>query len=350
MSEKTLKLRAKQRSNGRGWNSKHGSFFPRHKLNKFEGRRLGHRKAYCLYQDNYSWRGDYLDSTVVEGFLGKWINKPYSDCCRAWQRKTKDLQAKRWHATHMTSWIDEYLNEDRWVGRKGSWYVDDKGLLQKSDKDDSTCISPLTKQQLRHNKKIEISINKWDSVAIPWGSYYYRDHAEYLLDIKYKQPRLIGEMYCVIDKEVLLLPVYHVYEGYFYRSHGEGYYAKHMINTPNYLKYKFIEDNWIIPKIKTRKSYYYNELYHSKLKSVLSRKYQDQVEAIKKVEEDIRRTEFEDPYNMHERYKETLLRYQKELTQISKYERMETGYGKLCPLVKRKDYEEIKALSKLSNI
>lgn len=308
MSDKGLLFKKRKNNHGSHHKCSKGSGFPRHSMNHYPGTHLGMKLRYSkpsigrLYRE---WGPNYgcLRTNRIIGFVNKFIGKPYNDLVKAFYTLIKDLRdSHKGVGLSNLEWHFERFRYRRW---KGSYYVDDNGLVQMVPlESERKRIKGITKQQVTHNRRVKIP--DFGAVSLPrdietrdfWSRHRLLEYGSISYkESRYKNPRLLGSYWCNMDGKILLLPVYHVPES---REYAKYWADTHNVSKPkkgNYYgsypkkwdmsgycdrfsdlfrpgNYRFkwaqnIENEWVIPVIQfskndTRYDMYY-KMYHSKL-------------------------------------------------------------------------------------
>nr|DAK03823.1 MAG TPA: hypothetical protein [Bacteriophage sp.] len=169
MSEKGLLFKKRKNNHGQHPKCSRGSQFPRHSMNYYPGTYLGMRLRYSkpsigrLYRE-YNYNRGYLRTNRIIGFINKFIGKPYNDLVKAFYILIKDLRAE--HKDVGLADLEWYFGKLRYRRRKGDYYIDDDGLVQKIHPESTRKqTSNINKQQIAYNKSVKIP--DFGRVSIP---------------------------------------------------------------------------------------------------------------------------------------------------------------------------------------
>lgn len=386
MSDKCVLFKSRKNNHGCRHRCSRGSEFPRHSMNYYPGTHLGMKLRYSkpsigrCYRTNFKY-GGYVRTNRMIGFINKFVGKPYNDLVTAFYILIKDLRNKDVGLSN----LEKYFTDNKYSSWRGSYYIDNDGLVQVAKqivrRKQST---PASKQQIAHNKKVKIP--DFGKVSSPRPinksvSYRYElpesDSLSYDRP-QYKAPRFLGNYWCDIDGKMLFLPVYHVPGSLMYAKYCAKTFGHSKPSNPNYYydyprtwdfkgycdKFsdgfrpgedsfywaQYMENEWVVPIIPFRKwnsfgvrSAMYREMHQSK--AVLLPNTEELLKAqklVQKCKDNLVSSQTSESwwYGKTEECKMELDRALKKLKRVPKMAHFEVGYGQLYPMVKKKDYEE----------
>ena len=373
MSVRTIEHRSKKRhSHSPGRKTKSPSYFPRHIVNTFEGEHLGMNVHPANKQWRRSWKGygAYIPSARIEDVIIKYIGKPYADMCSELSRKLKECK------TDVVKDINKELGYFFDVGEQWRWNnptygIDEQGNVFKLKKlkNEGLHLSP---SQIKWNKSQKVP--DWGAICKPRilkESSYWCEKGSYRYDIgtpapnqnigEFYQPKLIGEYWCIVHKNIVKLPVYHVPKGQHYlnwfheetkvrwdsetRSYvkisPEPKYSDKFVAGQGKAEAMYFENTWTVPFIYFRKGVTAREkLRHTHPVKGDNPRYKELLSSIKSAEVDLRGEYAEGNKDYRERREADLARYKAELERTPETCMLEAGVGQLYPLVKEADYQK----------
>lgn len=227
MSERKLKLGNRREYKRRSKHTRNPSYYPRHltkvHLNDLDadynlpvskevaatkgyGRKVISKNARVAYEHHWG----YIKHKRIEKFISKYIGKPYDELCKAydaWMKPVRD-------AGNYDYPLNNYFTEDRWRRTTKTFYVDDEGIVQAelvTNKNRPIIAKKLWKENASHKIPDFGSIS--NPVRANRNSYYYDDSCRISNDTDpdYYKPRLLGKYWCCINDKAVKLPVYHVH-------------------------------------------------------------------------------------------------------------------------------------------
>lgn len=331
--------------------TKNPSWFPRHWMKYYEGTHLGMRRHLLKSgpvskRDNYS----YVKSSVIVAIINKFIGKPYSDLCRKLNEKFKECKTNfEKDVDDELGWYFQFDVTPIWRRKYADYYIDDNGNVQKTQPLPSD-TPKLTKDQKNWNRNQKIP--NWGAVCEPrkWQTEPYSecescnegDPIEGSNKGEFYKPKLIGEFWCIVQNQVLKLPVYHVPKAYEYFRWIEN--ARWRIsNSSSKYSYLFregmgkeeaekLEQDWIRPHIEFTHGIRANTFFYQSCKVSVPN---PRINILKKDIAYLKNNELSDGWSRGTSVEELEAKLANE-PEVVLYE---AGYGKLCPLVKRSDYE-----------
>lgn len=360
MSEKGLLY--KKRKNNHGSHG-YGSGFPRAKVDKYQGTRLGMKKTHMFAEGNwYLGNYGYVRGKRIEKIIIQYIGKPYKDLEKAYLAMTKKLRDKNLPNTGLSKLKGYfYCHNLRYI-------IDKKGLVQRKSTKPYTHLK-LTKTQINHNRSVVIpdfGITK--SIPRAYEDYENSKYDFYNFSINNTNyintakggPKLIGNYWCIIKENVFYLPVYHLpyakdflkyqisdeFTHYLTTNKLSEFYGK---DSPNYKRALYMEKNWIIPFIPfSRGSYFHQrpgDLSH------LRRFRNDHYVDVTDRKKDRERVEIEMKVNIlyeeltNNHFKEEFILnrikdYKNDLKRPKTFIKINLGEGQLYPVVKMSDYQK----------
>lgn len=372
MSVRTIEHRSKkQYSHSPSRKTKNPSYFPRHVVNKFEGEHLGMKVRLTTKSGLQNRRNNYayIPSARVEDIIIKFIGLPYTDMCKEITRKFKECK------TNFAFDIDQELGHFFDVGRfrwhGPSYGIDKNGNVFKLKplKNKGLHLSP---SQIKWNKSQKIP--NWGSVCKPYvlrdqgfsfakGPYNYNSGSpsEKVNIGEFYQPKLIGEYWCIVHKNIVKLPVYHVPQGQDYlnwamdRSEykwNPDFKVYTMVKPlPKYSdKWKpgqgrheaeIFESMWSVPHIYMSKKTI-SPFFHTCKVEGANPKYESLVQDIRRLEGQLAIEKLQG--NISTWCLDSLNSCKEDLKVTPKTCILETGYGQLYPLVKESDYQKYMGL------
>lgn len=371
MSVRTFEYRSKKRDkHNSSRKTKNPSYFPRHLVNKFEGDHLSMTANIDgKYWTRYNYA--YIPSSRVEDIIIKFIGLPYTDMCKELHRKFKECK------TNFKYDIDEelahFFNTSRW-GYSPIYAINKDGnvIRLKELRNEGLHLSP---SQIRWNKSQPIP--DWGAVCKPRVAderYYWHTVGPYRYDKgspasgsnigDFYQPKLIGEYWCIVHKNIVKLPVYHVQQGQSYlnwnaetkKSIWDSEKGTYITVSPN-PKYsdtfrsgvgkhaaEIFESTWTVPYIYMGKYSSWSTsipyLFHSHKVEGENPEYERILNSIKSAK-NLLVSKFAQNNMVYrlEREKD-LAHYEIRLRVTPKTCMLEAGYGQLYPLVRESDYRK----------
>ena len=340
MSEKGIFFKKRKKRHGSHNKCSRGSEFPRENMDYYEGTHLGmskHLNRRGSHIINMGWdNGGYLKDNVLLPLIFAHVGKPYKELTKAYYAKTKRLREQ-----HKKVGIDNlewyFQNFHHWCRQ---FYIDDEGIVRTNSS--WNLHNKFTNAQLRHNRDQEIP--QYGKVCENYRdiSVYYPKEDFSLIS---KEPVFMGNFYCDIKGEILLLPVYHV--PYFKECENDSdwrcrfgfipWYLKP--NTPENKKYLEMCAKWTKVTIAVKRNEHSHTFVHhffGKVPNAKKEKIARDIELWRKLQESA--TDKKDRRNAKLKVKALIFKYESTPDFIKK----EAGYGKLYPMVKTEDYERIK--------
>lgn len=343
MSEKGVFFKKGKNRHGSHNKCSKGSEFPRENVDYYEGTHLGmckhinRRGRHILKVGGWENRGFVKDNILLPLILAH-VGKPYKELTKAYYAKTKRLREQHKDVgIDKLNWYFQNFYSCYWHRQ---FYIDDEGIVRTDSSWDSK--NNFTNAQLRHNRDQEIP--QYGKVCVN-----YRDISGYYpkedFSLISKEPVFMGNFYCDINGEILLLPVYHV--PYFKECEGDSdwrcrfgfvpWYLKP--NTPENKKYLEMCEKWTKVTIAIKRNEHSHTFVHHFFGKVPNTKKEEMARDI----ELWRKLRELASDKKDRRYAKLGLK-----VIVSKYEstpdfiEMEAGYGKLFPMVKTEDYEKAK--------
>ena len=301
----------------------HGKF-PRNtkRIKNFEGSLLTNRKVWG-WRD---WCGSWLQTGQVKGFIHQYVGKTYTELLEAWNRKVKHLKIKYPYEVSLNNWI----GKDRFENYR-EYYVNNEGII---------CIN--AEYQYRDHYRIYNSKLKIPNFGVVRNKPIYKD--DYCIPYSFKgklsYPIYVGKFYCLINRKYYLLPIYqcsnkiyHKFQEWWRRTNIPYYQSYKQITAP-YVPFKDwlgnawsrkrqlaeeIEQTWMAPMIPgtPTEQHYYQQVLNPKLPSYRRELFKEM------------NKEFPD---------EKYINWLKDQLANHEYIDADFGMGKLCFLVKQKDY------------
>lgn len=298
--------------------------FPRNTkhIKNFEGSLLTNSKVWGWQDWNLSW----FKRKQVKGFIRQYVGKSYTELMEAWDRKVKHLKAKHSYEVSLKNWIsdDEY-------GNYHEYYINDEGII---------CVD--TKYNRKDHYRIYNSKLKIPNFEVVRNKPIYKDdyYTPYSFKGKLSYPIYVGKFYCLINKNYYLLPVYQcsnqIYHKFqeWWRNINIPYYQSYKQVTAPYVPFKDwlnsawsrkrqlaeeIEQTWMAPMIPgaPTEQHCYQQILNPKLPSYRRELFKEM------------NKEFPD---------EKYVNWLKDQLANHEYIDADFGMGKLCFLVKQKDY------------
>lgn len=343
MSEKGIFFKKGKNRHGSHNKCSRGSEFPRENVDYYEGTHLGmckhinRRGRHILKVGGWENRG-FIKDNILLPLIFAHVGKPYKELTKAYHAKTKKLREQHKDVgIDKLNWYFQNFYSCYWHRQ---FYIDDEGIVRTDSSYNNHCNN-FTNAQLRHNRDQEIpqygKVCK-DYRDIEW---YPRENFSLISN----SPVFIGNFYCDIKGEILLLPVYHV--PYFKKCKNSEdcycsawYTPEHLRpNTPENRKYIEMCSKWIQPFISVRRNETNSTFTHSYIGEVPNPKCKDILNEILQLEEAITISESKKERKDYKlRLKHLVYKYE----HTPKYIKKEAGYGRLYPMVKIEDYEKAK--------
>lgn len=362
MSVRTIEYRSKKRfSHSPSRKTKSPSYFPRHLVNKFEGEHLSIHVHPASKQWRRDWKGKdaYISSARVEDIIIKFIGLPYADMCKELYHKLKECK------TNVVKDVDKELSY--FFGPryriKPEYGIDSNGNIFKLKplKNQGLHLSP---SQIKWNKSQKIP--NWGAICRPRILVKLDSCSSYRYNVgspavgsnlgEFYNPKLIGEYWCIVHKNIVKLSVYHVPQGQAYLDWAtELPSRKWDRNSKTYVKFErlpkysdgfklgqgkheaeIFESQWAVPYIYMGKDA--PGMFHFHKVEGANPEYASILDSIERVERRLRDTQTNSAYRMEQ---ETYLEdYQRRLKNTPETCILEAGYGQLYPLVRESDYRK----------
>lgn len=382
MSDKKLKFSSYKEYKRKSKHTRNPSYYPRHltkvRLSDLDGEYnlptykeaaavRGHGKKVVsksgglMYTNHYG----YIKSARIERFISKFIGKPYNDLCKAYDSWLAPIKEKlAWNQYPLS----DYFKESRWRRRDRLFYIDEEGLVRAK-------LLPSHKPAVINKKlwkeNMTRKIPDFGSVSMPVkitsNSYSDTSRTSNGTDPNYYKPRPLGKYWCLVNGKPVRLPVYHVHNAMAYIdwvSNGKAQYHWGKVTktdtfcqlyrqgTYSYNEAKKLEDEWVFVTIPCSR---YGNLHetlqhfrHNYVEEVENTAiggidiqiatWQGIIDTIASGKPVYYNSGMEVSMEVAER---RLLECKREKERAPRFISMDSGYGQLCPLVKRCDYERV---------
>ena len=308
---------------------KHKNKFPRNSINNYSGFHLSINQHILKNGRfaNRTYNRGFLNSAHITGLISKFVGLPYVDLIKEYHKITKIHKSKNFEGMS-TRDLDFHFDGNRRY-TIGTFTIDDEGLVQLNNYPRKKKIK-LTKKQVIHNTNKKIP--DFGKVSEKPLTNYFRLY-EYNNFIKgFDKPQYLGDYYCIVNQEVLLLPIYHV---------PALFTDEHSIYNNDENKNDEYTPTFVITKGESYNSS--NKLYHNYFEEV------DNVYLINRLKTNLIRIEeclnyFVEKNNLERVEYHKMLRDQAQQTLDIAPKRIiqNFGYGLLYPSFKRSDYLKIK--------
>lgn len=382
MSERKLKLGNRREYKRRSKHTRNPSYYPRHltkvHLNDLDadynlpvskevaatkgyGRKVISKNARVAYEHHWG----YIKYKRIEKFISKYIGKPYDELCKAydaWMKPVRD-------AGNYDYPLNNYFTEDRWRRTTKTFYVDDEGIVQAelvTNKNRPIIAKKLWKENASHKIPDFGSIS--NPVRANRNSYYYDDSRRISnnTDPDYYKPRLLGKYWCCINDKAVKLPVYHVHYAKEYIDYivngraktkwgttikSDTFAGLYRQGTYMYEQARKLEAAWMyVPIPCSRYGNHWEIMEHFRHHHIEEQENPDIVKLdtniakwqanVKFVSEGgtIMYTNVNSVMPLSQ-VENVLHEYERQRARAPRIILLDSGYGQLCPLIKRCDYE-----------
>lgn len=390
MSERRLKLGNRREYKRRSKHTRNPSYYPRHltkvrlsdldadynlpvpkevAATKGYGRKVVSKNARVAYEHHWG----YIKYRRIEKFISKYIGKPYDELCKAydaWMKPVRD-------AGNYDYPLSNFFTKDRWRQTTKEFYVDDEGLVQAevvASRNRLMIAKKLWKENASHK------IPDFGSISSPVranrNSYYYDDSSRTSngTDPDYYKPRLLGRYWCCVNGKAVRLPVYHVHYAKDYidyivggrpKTHwgtvtkSDTFAGLYRQGTYMYEQAKKLEAAWMyVPIPCSRYGNHWETMEHFRHRHIEEQENPDIVKLDANIAKWQANVEFvrEGGTIMYtnintamplSQVENVLHEYERQRERAPRIISLDSGYGQLCPLVKRCDYERV--LSEVSH-
>ena len=307
---------------------------------------------------------------------------------REYKRRSKHTRNPSYYPRHLTKVrlsdldagnydypLSNFFTKDRWRQTTKEFYVDDEGLVQAevvASRNRPMIAKKLWKENASHKIPDFGSIS--NPIRVNRNSYYHYDshRTSNGTDPDYYKPRLLGRYWCCVNGKAVRLPVYHVHYAKDYIDYIVGGRTKthwgtvtksdtfaglYRQGTYMYEQAKKLEAAWMyVPIPCSRYGNHWETMEHFRHRHIEEQENPDIVKLDANIAKWQANVEFvrEGGTIMYTNINAAMPLSQVENV-LHEYERqrapriisLDSGYGQLCPLVKRCDYERV--LSEVSH-